>query len=322
MLDLSAGAETKITSIDWCGAPMIHSDKIVWHDYRNFNADIYMYDISTGEETCITDYEGSQALPSIYGDKIVWRDARKGYSMPDIYMYDLSIGQERQITLPVASYRSAPSIYEDKIVYGESFRQGCVNANSAIYMYDLANEQEIQVVGFETNNWYPAVDKNYIVYSKMRDNTSDLYMSKFFLLPQVVSASPALASAGSVITIIGNGFGYEQGDSKVILGDGVICPAITWTDKEITCIAPEGVRAGLLKVITRGGDSNGILARVELSLNPVGNKAVRHSYPLSFSVSAAKLGAGTLTYFAHINDGMLPDINGDSKIDGKDIVAF
>jgi beta propeller repeat protein len=64
----------------------------VWGDYRNGNYDLYMYDISTSEETQITTNESNQLWPDIYGDVIVWMDNRN--ENLDIYMFTLSPAAE------------------------------------------------------------------------------------------------------------------------------------------------------------------------------------------------------------------------------------
>ncbi|WP_095642876.1 PKD domain-containing protein [Methanosarcina spelaei] len=63
----------------------IYGDRIVWTDSRNGNSDIYMYDLSTHNETQITTRESYDFSPDIYGDRIVWNDYRNGNG--DIYMY-------------------------------------------------------------------------------------------------------------------------------------------------------------------------------------------------------------------------------------------
>ena len=112
--------------------PSIYSDKIVWTDYRNGDKDIYMYDLSTNQETQITT-GGTAQSPAVYTDKIVWDDYRDMKN--DIYMYNLSTSQQTQIT--TSGDAQFPSIYGDKIVWTD-YRNG----NSDIYMYDLSTGQE------------------------------------------------------------------------------------------------------------------------------------------------------------------------------------
>jgi TolB protein len=50
--------------------PAIYEDKIVWHNSRNGNDDIYMYNLSTSKETQIT-INASAYNPKIHKDRII-----------------------------------------------------------------------------------------------------------------------------------------------------------------------------------------------------------------------------------------------------------
>ena len=70
--------------------PAIYGNKVVWQDYRNGNSQIYLYDITTGEEIRISPTNANQEYPAIYGNKVVWQDSRDGFQ---IYLYDISTGE-------------------------------------------------------------------------------------------------------------------------------------------------------------------------------------------------------------------------------------
>jgi len=122
---------TKTTVDEVLQIPAIYGDRIVWLD--NQDGDIYMYDLSTGKETQITNNPSSHGNPAIYGDRIVWEDWRNGNS--DIYMKDLSTGLETQITCN-QSYQSYPSIYGDRIVWFDSRNNIATLDPVDIYMSD------------------------------------------------------------------------------------------------------------------------------------------------------------------------------------------
>jgi len=135
---------TQITSGLIPSEPAIYGDRIVWADYRNTavddqNWDIYMYNLSTQEETQITTNESGQSNPAIYGNSIIWQDNRNGNY--DIYMYDLSTSKETQITTNESDQMN-PEIYGDKIVWIDE-RNG--NENTDIYMYDLSTSRETRI---------------------------------------------------------------------------------------------------------------------------------------------------------------------------------
>ena len=130
--------ETQMIVVDG-NMPDIYGDKIV---FRKFNSEIgwavAMYDLSTGQETRITEYTSGQPEPQIYGDKIVWTDWRSGYS--DIYMYDLSTGQETQITMD-STLQRYPSIYGDRIVWMVEEP----GIGWGVYVYDLSIKKETRI---------------------------------------------------------------------------------------------------------------------------------------------------------------------------------
>lgn len=51
---------------------------ITWEDWRNGNADIFMYDLETAKETQITTNIYNQQNSAVYNDFLVWKDNRNG----------------------------------------------------------------------------------------------------------------------------------------------------------------------------------------------------------------------------------------------------
>ena len=96
----------------------VDGDIVVWYDTRRGveEADIYGYDLSTGEEFPICTAQGSQQAPVISGDYVVWMDKRNG--VWDIYGYDLVSREEFAIdTSPGAqehpAVNGATVVWED-----------------------------------------------------------------------------------------------------------------------------------------------------------------------------------------------------------------
>mgnify|MGYP000870971321 FL=1 len=145
--------ETQITSnVSDQMLPDIYGDKIVWHDTRNGNLDIYMYDLSTSKETQITSNESWQGWPDIYEDRIVWEDERNGVSNPDIYMYNLSTSEETQITTN-ESFQFNPAIYGDKIIWQDFRENRDGDAETDIYVYDLSAHNETSIATTALGCW-------------------------------------------------------------------------------------------------------------------------------------------------------------------------
>jgi len=165
---LPAGMMRITTDESYQSYPAIYGDIIVWHDFRNYNYDIYMYDLSTGNETQVTSDKSDQWDSVIYGNIIVWTDGRNGDY--DIYIYNISTRNETQITRDESAQYS-PAIYNNKIVWMD-YRSN----NMDIYMYDLSTGNETQITTDESDQVYPAIHSNKIVWEDHRNGNSDIYL--------------------------------------------------------------------------------------------------------------------------------------------------
>lgn len=185
MYDTSTFIETQITTnrSDQMEST-IYGDRIIWIDGRSQNLenysilgnfDIWMYNLSTREETQVTTSESCKHYPKIYDDKIVWGDRRNGDS--DIYMYDLSTSKESKITNSGRAHN--PGIYGDIIVWEDYRNDSSRNGNSDIYMYNLSISKESQITTNATYQFRPIIYKDRIAWMDWRNggmNNSDIYM--------------------------------------------------------------------------------------------------------------------------------------------------
>ncbi len=77
-------------------------------------------------------------------------------------------------------------------------------------------------------------------------------------LPEIRSLSPAVGSAGDVVTIQGEHFGEERGTSGYVEIGGSRLTAqgyLSWTDTQIRIVLPTNVQDGLVIVATKNGRS-------------------------------------------------------------------
>ncbi len=105
-------------------------------------------------------------------------------------------------------------------------------------------------------------------------------------VPYVKMASPPEDMVGSIITVIGKGFGERKGDSYVSFGGTVATRYYLWTDTRIQCKVPAGVSGVVeLRVVTQVGVSNAIAFKVRPRITSVS--------PLSGSAGAEVTVRGT-----------------------------
>ncbi|MBW2981886.1 hypothetical protein KY343_03330 [Candidatus Woesearchaeota archaeon] len=159
MKDLITSTVTEIASNVKTNAPKISGGKIVWVSKNTGIQDIYMYDISSGATTQITDEWAYQGNPYTDGNRIVWEDIRAGLQT-DIYMYDISTGIETQITSTIKN-EVKPSIDGNRIVWEYS------ELPYEIYMYDISTGTTTQITA--TSDYYeqdPEISGDLIVYQK------------------------------------------------------------------------------------------------------------------------------------------------------------
>jgi beta propeller repeat protein len=178
--DLKTGEEKRITSD--CTVTdtdlAISGSTIVWTDNRNddpttriqthppvSNDDIYLYDLSTGQEVQVTNSPACDSSPVIDNGRIVWerRLAARGC---DIYLYDIETGEEARISN--SGYVAGlyyPAISGDRIVWADSRltegnssddcytfdeESGTAESGSAeIFLYDLSTGEETLIVASE-----------------------------------------------------------------------------------------------------------------------------------------------------------------------------
>ncbi|WP_168121798.1 hypothetical protein [Paenibacillus sp. HB172176] len=114
--DLNANKQLAAISVEQAVGFDMSGNIVVWSDLRNektpigelgsldvANADIFLYDLSTGEERQLTQNSSAQIKPKIWDNYIVWMDnasdAIKEYpSHWQIILYDIETGEQKTIT--------------------------------------------------------------------------------------------------------------------------------------------------------------------------------------------------------------------------------
>ena len=144
--------------------PAIYGDRVVWRDFRNRDPNIYMYDLSTHEESQIST-SGNAADPAIHNDITVWMEIRNGNW--GIHMYDISTSKETQI-ITNKSDMWFPAIYEDKIVWID-YRNGKVD----VHTYNISTSTETQITTDESRQNNPDIYGDRVVWEDTRNRFGD-----------------------------------------------------------------------------------------------------------------------------------------------------
>jgi beta propeller repeat protein len=119
-------------------------DLIVYEaDRGEGNADIYLYNISSGKTTAVATGPAIQRSPAIYGDKVVYSsyEVRQfNQSDADIYIYDVTSGATKRLALPGDQLN--PRIYGDLLAWqDESPGRSSVN----VVLYDRGTLARLKV---------------------------------------------------------------------------------------------------------------------------------------------------------------------------------
>ncbi|HYO69842.1 MAG TPA: hypothetical protein VEU33_27570 [Archangium sp.] len=181
--DFQTGADMRISPISSAGAetaPAISGHRIVYSSNRNSEANIFMYDLSTGMEVPLEqDPPGATAKagsnhPGISGNKVVWQELWSGLPAADdndIVLYDLATGVKRQLT-PNGSHQTNPVIDGNHVVY-EDTRHG----NREIYLYDLSTGEETRITNDPNEQRKPRIADGVIVWvdERHQPNGTEIY---------------------------------------------------------------------------------------------------------------------------------------------------
>lgn len=167
--NISTGKEIEIVN---ASTPAIYGDNVVYvrskyedgqpASYQNdgYNS-LYLYNLSTNEETQLTPYEHAQFGPSIYGNKILWGQANQvnsGEWSTNISIYD--IPTKRVSDISRTGTATGGKIYGNTVVWVEQ-----KNESWDIYMRDIAKHETRQIT-FDGNSTSPDIYGDRIIWEK------------------------------------------------------------------------------------------------------------------------------------------------------------
>ena len=314
--DISAGSLNQVSSFTGYSRkanPDISGDRIVWADWRNGNADIYMYDFVAGIESRVTSDGNNQSYPAIDGNKIVWGDNRNPNRVSDIYVYDLENQTETRITDNKPTWALYPAISGNKIIWWDIRSTEIKLGVSSIHMYDLETQVESQVTSDSTLLNMPgtiSISNNKVVWSDWRNGNVDIYIND--LNPNV---SPVAEISSIPVVTLGQAVNFDGSQSSDM--DGTIA-SYQWelgdgTTGSGSQISHAYALAGTYQVILTVTDDQGATATdtasVLVNTPPVAIAApvalVLLGQPSLFDGSGSSDADGTIaTYGWNFGDGM------------------
>ena len=171
--------------------PEISGGKVVYQDYRHGGAEIYCYDLVTGQEKRLTYDPAAQLQPAISGNTVVYEDLRNGDY--DIYAYDMATNTEKRLTYRRRQNDWGPSVSGTKVVY-HSVRSAGAND---IYCYDLSTDTEWRLTTDPGSQAPASIDGNTVAFIDSRfggQERSARVNSPLLASPQ---AHPASSSYGA-----------------------------------------------------------------------------------------------------------------------------
>jgi len=163
--------------------PQIYSDYIVYADVRDGLENIYLFDLSTGDELQITTNPEDARNPQIFKNYIVWEDYRDCAAYPDIYAYNILTGNEVRITDTCDNlhYNSNPAIFDHYIVYQDSWSAFPIFYD--IRLYDINTGESILLNDHpgEREGHFPDIHGNHVVWVDERDDGNSSTNSFLYL---------------------------------------------------------------------------------------------------------------------------------------------
>ncbi len=162
-------------------SPSIYENKVVYVSYKDGDSEIYLKNLSNGNEVRITDYSSQKEKPVIYNNYIAWVDYRNGDA--DIFFVNLEDPETLHNNVNITpntenSNQLEPVIYNNYIAWADE-RNG---SNSDIFFIDISDSDSLENpinITNEPNSHQkqPAIYNNYIAWTDYRNGYSDIYLN-------------------------------------------------------------------------------------------------------------------------------------------------
>lgn len=215
----ATGTKTLITTYSngfYHQFPRIYNDQIVWQDINPSNTYgiIYVYNITSGVETQVTDDTGYAVNPAIFGDLISYTYCGNYLSYgtsSTIYLYNIATTTRTPVSSG-SDWQDFSALYGNKVVWVDTPTSGV----SQIYMNDTSTNLTTLINASLNNQAYPAIFNDLVTYADCGSDQSCESPSTIYLY-NVSSGTRTQISPGSnwnaYPAIFGNQIVWQNSDT-------------------------------------------------------------------------------------------------------------
>jgi len=259
--NLQTGVQRRYSDSIFSGAPSVYQDFLTFHDWGT-ETGIYGYNLTTFRGDLILQTEFGQAdpkEPDVHENQLVYLGSSSFSS--DIRVMNL-LDKNQSFVNSDTTNNKDPKISGKSIVWTNLNSGGLFEEPIGdVYVYDLNMQEKIKLTNSKKARDHD-IYGNRIVYADQNsgDSSYEIYIADLYYAPIIFYVEPSLVPTGGIFNIIGDNFGYIQGNSEVVFENGVKPEIIAWGNDKITCKAPSSpLPSGKLRVITEAGPSNWVI---------------------------------------------------------------
>ncbi|RIE05348.1 hypothetical protein [Cohnella faecalis] len=182
MYDVSSKKEQQLTTSGKAYTPDINGNLVVWAENRGKSLDIYTYNLSTSQETQITNTDSlNETSPVIAGENIVY-SISKG-----IYLYEIDKSASKKINTLADNDSSAQISFSasgDRVAwYENTLNSGTGKRETAVYTYTIS-EDKTDTIATGKNQQKPSIYEDKLVWEDRQSDEQSYSTIYFYDLSQ------------------------------------------------------------------------------------------------------------------------------------------